>query len=153
MSEINLPKETLGKEAFKTLPAKEKEEYLNNLLKKILDLNPGGITTSQIRDAIGISSSTIWHHLEILKGNAQIRKISRGNMDVYYPFGKVNHLKDYNKNNVTYSLCTVENEDGSFVCIYEKRRNRFGSSTVLRGIALPIDLIDSFVKTLNKVKK
>ncbi len=153
MAKINLPKETLEKDAFKTLPAKEKEEYLKNVLKKILDLNPGGITTSQIKDAIGLPSSTIWHHLEILKSNAQGRKISRGNMDIYYPFGKINHLKDYTKGNATYSLCTAENNEGNFVCIYEKRENRSGNYTVLRGTAIPVELIDSFVKTLNKAKK
>ncbi len=36
MAKVNVPKEMLAKDAFKTLPAKEKEEYVNNLLRRIL---------------------------------------------------------------------------------------------------------------------
>ncbi|MBI2134816.1 hypothetical protein HYU09_02420 [Candidatus Woesearchaeota archaeon] len=84
MAKINIPSDKLEKEAFKTLPAKEKEEYVSNLLKKILELNPEGITISQIKEATGLTYSTIWHHLEILSCTAQGHKISRGNLDVYY---------------------------------------------------------------------
>ena len=83
MAKIELPKDMLDKESFKTLPAKEKEEYLSNSLKKILDLNDDGVTISQIREATGLNYSTIWHHLEILSCTAQAHKISRGNLDVY----------------------------------------------------------------------
>ena len=70
------------------MPAKEKEEYMSNLLKKILELNPEGVTISQIREATGFTYSTIWHHLEILSCTAQGHKISRGNMDIYFPSGE-----------------------------------------------------------------
>ena len=153
MVKINLPKELLQKEAFKTLPAKEKEEYLTNILIKILQLNPDGVTTSQIKEATGLTYSTLWHHLEILKSTTLSRKISRGKIDVYYPLGNLNYLSDYNKDNVVYTFTTVGNSDGNFVCIHEKRENSLGSYTVVRGIALPVELIDDIVNTLNKAKE
>ena len=153
MVKINLPKELLQKEAFKTLPAKEKEEYITNILIKILQLNPDGVTTSQIKEATGLTYSTLWHHLEILKSTTLSRKISRGKIDVYYPFGNLNHLSDYNKDKVVYTFTTVGNPDGNFVCVHEKRENSLGSYTVVRGIALPVELIDDFIKTLSKAKK
>ena len=152
MAKINLPKEMLGKESFKTLPAKEKEEYVNNLLRKILELNPEGITISQIRDATSLVYSTIWHHLEILSCTAQGSKISRGNMDVYYPAGKISHLNDFNKGNANYDLSTVENSEGKFVRVFEKRQNRLGNHTVCKGINIPVELIGNFITVLNKVK-
>lgn len=153
MAKINLPKELLGKESFKTLPAKEKEEYLNNLLKKILELNPDGVTISQIKEATDLTYSTVWHHLEVLNCVAEGRKISRGNIDVYYPIGKISHLKDYDHGKVKYTIDKVENSDGKFVCIHEERQNRLGSHTVCKGITIPVELIDDIVKTLRKVKK
>ena len=153
MAQINLPKEILQKEAFKTLPAKEKEEYLRNLLKKILELNPDGVTISQIREATGLTYSTIWHHLEILSCTAQAHKISRGNTDVYHPHGTSNHLNDHDKGKVKYSISTVENERGKFICIQEKRENRVGNHTVHRGIDIPFELIDEVIETISKVKK
>lgn len=152
MAKINLPKEMLQKDVFKTLPAKEKEEYLNNMLNKILQINPEGVTISQVREATGLSSSTIWHHLEILKSTSLIRKISRGNIDVYYPLGSIIHVKDFDRGKVRYSLSSVENNEGSFVCIHEKRENSIGSQTTLRGIAIPLELIEDLMLILRKVK-
>ena len=150
---IKLPTELLQKETFKSLPAKEKEEYLNNLLLKILQLNPEGITTSQIREATGLTYSTLWHHLEMLCCTAQSNKSSRGNVDIYFPNGAVNHLNEHEKGNVRYSIGTVENDKGKFVSIYEKRENRTGNHTVCRGIDIPVELIADFIKDISKIKK
>ena len=152
MAEINLPKDMLAKEAFKTLPAKEKEEYVTNLLKKILDLNEEGITISQIREATDLTYSTIWHHLEILSCTAQAHKISRGNLDVYYHNGRSSYLNELSKDGTNYTLGAVENSKGRFVCIHEKRQNRLGNHTVCSGVNIPVELIDGFIAELNKVK-
>ena len=153
MAKINLPPEILQKETFKTLPAKEKEEYISNVLKKILELNPDGITISQIREATGLTYSTVWHHLEILSCTAQCHKVSRGNLDVFFPTGKVSHLNDYTKGKASYSLSTVENREGKFICIHEKRENRTGNSTVSKGINIPFELIDKLTADIGKIKK
>ena len=153
MAKLNLPKEMVQKEAFKSLPAKEKEEYAKNFLSKILELNPDGITISQIKDATGLTYSTIWHHLEVLSHTAQAHKISRGNLDVYYPFGKTTPLKDFDKGVVRYSLSLVQDNEGNFVSIHEKRQNRLGNHTVIRGIAVPIELIDNLINEFSRIKK
>ena len=153
MAKINLPEKILEKDAFKTLPAKKKEEYLNNLLKKILDLNEEGITISQIREATDLTYSTIWHHLEILSCTAQAHKISRGNMDVYYSNGNISHLNEHSTDKANYTISTVKSREGSFVCIHEKRENRLGNHTICSGINIPTDLIDDFIEDLKKIKK
>ncbi|MBI2541331.1 winged helix-turn-helix transcriptional regulator [Candidatus Woesearchaeota archaeon] len=153
MAKITLPNELLQKEAFKTLPAKEKEEYVSNLLKKILELNQEGITISQIKEATGLTYSTLWHHLEVLGCTAQCHKVSYGNLDMYFPIGKFTHLNDYGKSKSTYSISTAENKDGSFVCIHEKRENRAGNQAVCKGISIPVELIGDLIKTLDQIKK
>lgn len=153
MAKINLPKNLLEGGALKSLPAKDKEEYITNLLKKILDLNQEGITISQVREAINLPSSTIWHHLEILKSSMQSRKISRGNIDIYYPLGKMYHIKDYDMGKVIYTVNNVENSEGKFICIHEKRKNSLGSYTILRGISIPVGLINEILLTLSKARK
>ena len=152
MAQINLPKELLQKEAFKTLPAKEKAEYLGNLLRKVLEINPDGLTISQIKEAAGLTYSTIWHHLEVLSCTAQIYKVSRGNLDVFYPVGKSSHLNDYDHAGIHYSISMVENAKGKFVCIHEQKENRQGQHAVSRGVMIPVNLADDFIKTLSKVK-
>ena len=150
---LKLPSELLQKESFKSLPAKEKDEYLNNLLLKILQLNPDGITTSQIKEATGLTYSTIWHHLEILSGTSQSNKSSSGNVDVYYPSGDARHLNEYAQGNRTYAINTVKNAKGTFVQIHEKKENRAGSNAVCCGVSIPIELIDKVIDSLNKAKK
>ena len=152
MAQINLPKELLQKEAFKTLPAKEKEEYLSNMLIKVLELNPEGLTISQIKEAAGLTYSTIWHHLEVLSCTAQIYKASRGNVDIFYPVGKSSHLNGYDHGDIHYSISMVENSQGKFVCIHEQKENRQGQHAVSRGVMIPIDLADDLVKALSKLK-
>lgn len=152
MVKINLPKEILQKETFKSLPAKEKDEYVGNVLKKIIELNPDGITITQIKEATGLTYSTIWHHLEILSCTAQADKVSKGNLDVYYPCGKFSHLNEYTKNKAKYLISTVENNEGKFICIHEQRENRLGNHIVSKGISIPVELIDNLTEDLNKVK-
>ncbi len=152
MAKVNLPDEVLEKEAFKTFPAKEKEEYISNLLKKILNLNDDGVTISQIREATGMTYSTIWHHLEILSCTAQAHKISRGNLDIYYHNGTMSHLNEYEHGKAKYFISTAKNREGNFVCIHEKRQNRMGNHTITEGISIPVELIDNFIAELNKVK-
>jgi len=152
MPKINLPKELLQKESFKTLPAKEKEEYLGNMLKKVLELNPEGLTISQIKEATGMTYSTIWHHLEVLSCTAQIYKVSRGNLDVFYPVGKSSHLNDYDHHGIHYSISAVENSQGKFVCIHEQKENRQGQHAVSKGVLIPFSLIEDIIKALSKLK-
>lgn len=152
MANINLPKEILEKAALKSLPAKQKEEYYNNLVKRILEMNPEGISISQIKDSVNMPASTIWHHLEILKSTAQCRKISHGNLDMYHPIGNKSHVKEFNMNKVIYSLDTIENSEGNFACLQELRENRLGTNIILRGLCIPFELIDELTSTLKKVK-
>ena len=153
MVTLTLPQEMLQRESFKALPAKEKDEYVSNLLLKILQLNPDGVTISQIKEATGLTYSTLWHHLELLSCTAQTNKASKGNLDVYYPAGKVNHLNDYSKGKFKYALSISENEEGKFVCIHEKMENRNGNLAVCKGVSVPIELIDNIMDDLSKIKQ
>ena len=85
---INLPTDLLETEQFKAMPALEKDSYLDRMLKKILELNPNGITAPTIARSLGINATTIWRHLEKLTStkyeNNKIRKISSKTEDIVY---------------------------------------------------------------------
>lgn len=66
MLKINLPQNMLEKEQYLALASAQKGEYIHKLLQDILELNPNGVTVSQIDKATYIGRSTIWHHLEVL---------------------------------------------------------------------------------------
>jgi len=150
--EIQVPKEYAGKEKLRSLPAKDKEEYITNLIKGILELNPNGVTISQIKNATGLTPSTVWHHLEMLKSSAQCRKISHGNIDIYHHIGKLNRVVEYASGTVKYVVSTVSNQEGDFACIHELRESR-GTHKTIRGVAIPYDLLGSIADALGKAQK
>lgn len=153
MAALTLPQDMLQKESFKTLPAKEKEEYVSNLLLKIFQLNPDGITISQIKEATGLTYSTLWHHLELLSCTAQCQKASRGNLDIYHPIGSMKHLNDFDKGKAKYSISIVKNSQGRFICIHEKQENRSGNQSVCSGVSIPVELVDNFISILSGIGK
>ena len=85
---LNLPENILGKEQYVALSTYQKGEYVTNLLKQIIELNPQGVTISQIDKGVKLGHSTIWHHLEKLADSAFCLKMERGDTAVYN-FNKV----------------------------------------------------------------
>jgi hypothetical protein len=100
-----------------------------------------------------LTYSTLWHHLELLSCTAQAHKVSKGNLDVYYDVGKISHLNDFDKGKAKYSIRFVENSQGKFVCIHEKRENRTGNQTVCSGVLIPLELMGDFIDALSKAKE
>src|SRR3989338_2545604 len=90
---LDLPQNILEKEQYSALSALQKGEYITNLLKQVLELNPNGVTISQVDKAIELGHSTIWHHLESLADCAYCLKMERGDTAVYN-FNKVLHTLD-----------------------------------------------------------
>jgi len=84
MLKTNLPQNILEKEEYLALSSSQKAEYISNLLKEILELNPEGVTVSQIDEVTYIGHSTIWHHLEILASRAICLRMDRGDTEVYH---------------------------------------------------------------------
>src|SRR3989344_6549847 len=156
MPKISLPKEVLSKESLSSLPSKEKSEYLSNAIKKILEMNPEGITSSQIREATGYTYSTIWHHLEMLSAMEQCSKKQRGNVDIYFPNKIIMEIDEKiinAKNNSALSLRIVENIYGKYLNICRETEGRIGGSSVVSGILIPDFMIKDFKSAVERAEK
>jgi len=156
MEKIVVPSDLLKKESLSSLSSKEKSEYISNVLKKILELNPGGVTNSQLREATDYNDSTMWHHLEMLNSCEQCNKLQHGNVDVYSPNRVISHLNEdieYTKGNFKYSFSVLENNYEKFIYIQKKMANKFGNYEVCSGISIPYSLIDKFIPLINKIKE
>ena len=156
MPKIDLPKDILKKEKLSSLPAKERDEYLRNALKKILELNPNGVTISNIVSSTAYTYSTIWHHLEMLNSTEECRKLQQGNTDVYLPIKKIADLNVdllHKETQSVYSFSIAEDRYGRYIHIHRKNENRLGNPEISSGICLPYSLLDKFVYVLTKVKE
>lgn len=156
MNKINLPKDILKKEELSKLPAQGKSEYITNLLKKLIELNPDGVTNAQIREATNYTDSTLWHHLEVLNFTEQCNKIQRGSVDVFYPNKRIGHFDEelrYSGNKAIYCFSITRNKFGKFAYIHKKTESRLGDYVISSGLSIPYDLIDNFISILHKIKE
>ena len=154
MLKINLPQNMLEKEQYLALSSWQKGEYIHNLLKEILDLNPKGVTVSQIDKTIYIGRSTIWHHLEILASKGTCFKMDRGDTEVYYPNEVITALKELEVKGelYTYSFSLVKNQYGKFVNIQAKQEDRTGNLAAHSGVLLGSKFFVDIVNSLAKIK-
>ena len=157
MSDLALPSHMLGKEEYSVLPALEKEEYIDNVIKEILKLNPQGVTISDIDKSTYFGHVTIWHHLELMASRAECIKMERDDIDVYYTNKVVLSFPEIElKGKILgsrLSFDAVENLFGKFLRIQRHiEDSRSSAHKVRNGIIFPSDSIDEFIKTLTHIK-
>ena len=154
MLKLNLPSNILDKEAYNALPTHEKEEYIHNFLKQILELNPNGVTAPQIDNATYIGRSTVWHHLEILAARSQCFKVERGDTAVYHSNKVLEDLRQLDMKGDFYMYCfnVVENIFGKFVRMQLKQDTKAGNPRTNCGIVISEKYFDEFLDRLQKIK-
>lgn len=151
---LELPQNILSKEQYSALPAYQKGEYVTNLLKQILELNPNGITISQVDNHLKLGHATIWHHLETLADSAYCLKMERGDTAVYN-FNKVlDTLDDCDIQGkfYFYDFDLIENIFGKFVRMQIKQEDQSGSLITHSGIIIGTNSYDKVVDSLIKIR-
>jgi len=149
---VRLPTDILPASKFEVLPSTEKERYIRQVLKAILDLNHNGVTAPQIHRAIGFSRPTVWRHLEQMTATHEAYKLDYGHTSVYYANGRMlRHLfkDDLKVNDRTYSFILVANNFGEFIYLQEKRLTRLGNVEVSGGLLIPVPAFEKFINALN----
>lgn len=151
MSEMQLP--TLLSEAeYLRLPALEKQTYIKEMLRKTLQLNPHGLTITQMQPKLKFEKRVIEKHLEIMKFTGEVYTVTLGNNVIYIANHKAMHeatsttmkFGDYE-----YQLYILKNRFGDFAVI--QQRNAMKDSQDIAGaIRLPLEDLPSFVDYLRK---
>jgi len=157
MPNLNLPTNMLSKEQYSALPSLQKEEYIHNLLKEILQLNPSGVTVSDIKKNTYFGHSTIWHHLELLNAKGECLKLEHGDTDVFHLNKAIRHFEELElkgtKLGALYHFDLVENTYGKYLRIQRKRESRTQANITRQGVIIEDDLLDDLINALNKIKE
>ena len=151
---LNLPENILGKEQYVALSTYQKGEYVTNLLKQIIELNPQGVTISQIDKGVKLGHSTIWHHLEKLADSAFCLKMERGDTAVYN-FNKVlDELEDCSIQGkfYFYDFSIVENMFGKFVRMQIKQESQSGDLITHSGVIIGTNSYDKVAESIIKIR-
>lgn len=149
-----LPQNILSKEQYSALSTYQKGEYVNNLLRQVLELNPNGITISQVDKELSLGHATIWHHLENLADRAECMKMERGDTAVYNFNRLLDELEDCDIQGkfYFYDFALVENIFGKFVRIQIKQEDTSGNVVAHSGIIVGTNSYDRVVDSLVKIK-
>jgi len=135
---LKIPHEILPQEEIKSLRPKDRDAYISKLLLDILKLNSQkGITIPELVKETRLNRITISKHLNRLVSIREAYNVTRGKLTIYYKNGRVvhqTHMKNTYLNERAYSFHRLKNEDGSFIYIQEKERDRYNRVVVKGGI-------------------
>lgn len=151
--ELKIPDEILPQEEIKSLRPKDRDAYISKLILNILELNISkGITIPEIVRNTKLSRITIAKHLNRLVAIREAYSVSRGKLTIYYKNGRIVHqtnMKDTHLKDRIYSFYRLKNEDGNFIYIQEKERDKYNRIVVKGGILIRDQ---DFVKFLSELQ-
>jgi predicted DNA-binding protein YlxM (UPF0122 family) len=138
--DLKIPEVILPREEIKSLRPKDRDAYISKLILDILELNISkGITIPEIAEKTKLNRITIAKHLNKLVAMREAYAVSRGKLTIYYKNGRIVHqtnMKDTYLEDRIYSFYRLSNEDGNFIYIQEKERDKFNRIVVKGGILI-----------------
>jgi len=152
MSELVEKPTLLSGTEYQKMAPQEKETYIKEVLRKTLQLNPHGLTISQLKDALGYDRRIIEKHLEIMKVTNEVYTVRLGSNVIYIANHKAmreatsqsRKFGDYE-----YQVYTLKNRLGDFAII-QQRNLRKESPDIAGSIQLPLENLEEFVNYLRK---
>lgn len=151
--ELEIPENILPQEEIKSLRPKDRDSYISKLIRDILTLNVAkGITIPEIVKRTKLNRVTVAKHLDRLVATREAYSVSRGKLTIYYKNGRIVHqtnLKDTYLKDRIYSFFRLRNEDGKFIYIQEKERDKYNRVVVKGGVLIRDQ---DFVKFLSELQ-
>lgn len=141
----------ISDEDYKSLSPDEKERYVFQTLKQIIDQNPDGVTKSEIQEITSFGRKTIDKHLEkyVALNEGYVRRM--GGTDVYYPNGRLLHSSINEVREIdgkTFKAQHLESMTGESIYIQEIEPDEFDEEVVKGGMLIPKDVFQDFVDWL-----
>ena len=158
MKKINLPENILTKDNYNMLHSLQKGEFIHNVLKQILHLNPLGVTISDITKNTYFSRGIVWHHLEMLSSKGECLRIERGDIDVYHLNAVINSLEEFDilddnsEYHFSYNFDLVENPFGKFLRVQRLRGSRSDAHKIRAGVIIPYHLVNKIAEVISKIR-
>ncbi len=148
------PKMTLlSKEQVLSLRPKDRDNYVEKIIRELLIANSKGITVSEIEAITELNRSTITKHLKKLVATREAHSQKRGNLSIYYNNGEVtlsrSILDSIAKKN-SYVFYRLLNDDGKFIYIQEIKTDYYGKKEVAGGIMIKDEDFLKFMVELQK---
>jgi hypothetical protein len=140
---------------FEGLSPEQREQHLENSIRKILLNAADGVTVSHIASLIPYASGkTIQRYLDkLINTNFGYKKLI-GNTFIYYHNGRLMHeaiKENIPIGNKSYSFYYIKNPEGDYVFIQEKKRNELNAVTISGGVIVEKQQFAEFLEHLNDI--
>lgn len=148
--------QTLERAQFIRLPTHEREQYMREILRKTLKMNPHGLTISKINQHLGIDPRTISKHLSVMEYTNEIYSEKFGRTSVYYPNTRLMHPASeqaFDLGQIEFQVYIIRNNRlGDSIFIQEKKKGEYVDD-VGSGIMIPISKFKEFTLYLDKIAR
>ena len=152
MSEsIQIPN-MLSEFEYQKMPPTEKEIHIKEILRKILELNPSGVTISQLRKNLRFDRRIIEKHFDIMEYTNEVYTYKIGSNKIYIPNHKAMHeVSSYSEKlgDNDYQVYVLRNKLGSFAVVQQKNL-RQDTQDITGSLQIPLEHFEQFVKYLSK---
>ena len=150
---LKLPQDLVGQEELQSFRPKDRGQYIQKTILQILEMNPQGVTVSEIANQTKANRETISSHMKTLVAIREAYAISRGNLSIFYKNGKVVHARSTEHrfpNDRFFKFYRLENPQGKFIYVQERQLDEFRAIKVKGGIMINDK---DFIKFMSELQK
>jgi len=134
-------------EQFKGKSTSEKEEYIRQIIRETVMLNPEGVTISMLAENLPFDRKTIEKHLYALQFTNEVYTIRLGRTILYLSnLSNMQKLKRRNIGDFVYEVDLIKNRNGEFILVRQIKNETVG------GLLIPKQDFEDFVKFIFKLK-
>lgn len=151
---LNPPKMAmLSKNEVLTLRPTDRNNYAEKIIKDLLNVNPKGVTISEIEAVTDLTRNTIAKHLTRLVAIREAYSQKRGILSIYYINGQTlssQNILDNITRSTSYAFHRIINDEGKYFYIQEINEDYYGTKKVSGGIMIKSQDLLSFSSELQK---
>lgn len=144
-----------NKEEFESLPLDQKQRHYETVIRKMLENDLDGTTTSTILNLIPyFNEKTIQKYLDKLVNTNFAYKKLVGRTYVYFHNGRLAHevlSRDLIIGKKTYSFYYIHNPEERAIFIEEKKKDELGALSISGGIMVKTASFSEFIEKLKEI--
>lgn len=137
------------------LPNHEREQYLREIIRQTVKLNPNGVRVSVLTKFLPIDSRTISKYLTIMEYTNEVYSEKDGSNVNYFPNSRLMHPiseQAFDLGHVEFQVYHLRNKNlgGDSIFIQERKKDEY-KDDIGSGIIIPIDKFKQFTQYLGKI--
>ncbi len=156
LPEMGAQESLLPHSEIKGLAPRERDTYIQNVILRILDRAPRGVTVSEVSAFTGFSRPTVSKHLEVLLAIGEAYEVERGNLSIYHRNGKVVHeeaSQSISTPDKAYNFYILQNDKGRFLYIQEREEDEYKLVRVRGGITINMKDLPAIVRKITELQE